>query len=166
MPGFPPALQRSLQRGYSGEPTQTAAGRRASIVPPALIETFTMFNTRPQTTFLVWWVKQSRDFNENPVCEMHICAHLCTYVRLFSAAAAALDLNLSLLRVTVKHWEHLVLSSTHKILSHPWVSCWNAVSLLPEMCSKRVSEKRHSSFACHKAGPGFVWRSRTSQCPY
>lgn len=44
--------------------------------------------------------------------------HMCACVRLASAAAAS-DLNLSLLRVTVKHWEHLVLSSTHKILSHP-----------------------------------------------
>lgn len=46
-------------------------------------------------------------------------AQMCPCVRLISAAAAASDLNLSLLRVTVKHWEHLVLSSTHKILSHP-----------------------------------------------
>lgn len=94
-----------------------------------------------------------------------VCVHMCSCVRLIFAAAAS-DLNLSLLRVTVKHWEHLVLSSTHKILSHPWVSCWNAVNFLPEMCSQRVSEKRHSSFACHKTGRGSVREIRTSQCPY
>lgn len=46
-----------------------------------------------------------------------VCAQLCACLYLIFAAAS--DLNLSLLRVTVKHWKHLVLSSTHKILSNP-----------------------------------------------
>lgn len=36
------------------KPAQAAAGCWAAIVVPTLIETFNMFNTQPQTAFLVW----------------------------------------------------------------------------------------------------------------
>lgn len=43
-----------LSRLRTTKPTQTAAGCWAGIVPSTLTETFIMFNTQPQTTFLVW----------------------------------------------------------------------------------------------------------------